>query len=85
MFGLALGVIGLVLEHFGIEGFCNRTGYVHLRFFDKMFYAMHSETEVLKSVFVINALLGFGVCLIAVSSFQALKRDIQHRREHGDV
>lgn len=67
--GLAALALGLTLEHFEIKGLSYGSGYVHLRWLDSLFYALHSKDNVIMMVgtchFLLGALFGGAAGLLA--------------------
>jgi hypothetical protein len=70
--GVVVVVIGIALEYCNVPGFCNQTGYVHLRIFDSLFYALHSKESVVAVAIVCNFLIGFVASLSLAGLARAL-------------
>jgi hypothetical protein len=62
--GVSILFIGLVLEFLDVTGMCNRTGYWHLQKLDSLFYALHSESNVIIVAAACNFFIGLVLGLI---------------------
>lgn len=49
---------GLIFEYFDLAGFSNKSGYWHLKLMEPIFYALHSEINVVILAAICNFILG---------------------------
>lgn len=75
--GLVFTISGLVLEYLGVNGMCNRTGYWHLKMFDSLFYALHSETNVIIVAAFCNFVIGLAFTLAVAGLVDVIRGSSQ--------